>query len=203
MAYARNGKLNSVTLPNGTPIDYVYNAAGQRVAKKVNGAITERFLWAGVTGLLAVYDGADNLVMRFEGAKMVKNGQTYYLVTDQVGSVRAVCDTSGNIVKEITYDSFGNIITDTAPAFTIPLGFAGGLHDRDAGLVRFRFRDYDPDSGTWTAKEPMGLPRSSPYLYSYCSQDPVSASDQTGLYGWYPGLATDTSAGISILQQSA
>jgi len=27
--------------------------------------------------------------------------------------------------------------------FKIPLGFAGGLHDRDLGFVRFGFRDYD------------------------------------------------------------
>jgi YD repeat-containing protein len=72
-AYARNGQLNSVTLPDNTVIEYVHNAASQRVAKKVNGAITEKYLWAGMTGLLAVYDGANNLLIRFEGAKMVKS----------------------------------------------------------------------------------------------------------------------------------
>jgi len=80
-AYTRSGQLNSVTLHQGLPeqtlIEYVHNAAGQRVAKKVNGAVTEKYLWAGITGLLPVYDGSDNLLMRFEGAKMVKNGQTY------------------------------------------------------------------------------------------------------------------------------
>jgi len=183
-AYTRSGQLNSVTLHQGLPeqtlIEYVYNAAGQRVAKKVNGAITEKYLWAGITGLLAVYDADNNLLMRFEGAKMVKNGQTYYLITDQVGSVRAVVDASGAIVKEITYDSFGNILTDTNPAFTIPLGFAGGLHDRDTGLVHFGFRDYDPDSGTWTAKDPVLFASGDIYLYEYCSSDPINGIDPTG-----------------------
>jgi len=145
-------------------------------------------LHRGITGLLAVYDGSDNLVMRFEGAeqdarKMVKGGQIYYLITDQVGSVRAVCDTSGNIVKEITYDSFGNILDDTAPPFTIPLGFAGGLHDRDTGLVRLGFRDYDPDAGRWTAKDPLGFAAGYVDFYAYCSSDPVCLSDPLGLDG--------------------
>lgn len=38
----------------------------QRVAKKVNGTITEKYLWNDLTTLLAVYDGNDNLLQRFE-----------------------------------------------------------------------------------------------------------------------------------------
>jgi len=108
---------------------------------------------------------------------MIRNGQTYYLITDQVGTVRAVCDASGNIVKEITYDSFGNILDDTAPAFTIPLGFAGGLHDRDTGFVRFGLRDYDPDAGRWTAKDGIGLRSGDTNLYSYAGRNPVGRVD--------------------------
>jgi len=203
-AYARTGQLNNVQLPDGTLIEYLHNAAGQRVAKKVNGVITEKYLWAGITGLLAVYDGSDNLLIRFEGQKMVKNGQTYYLVGGQVGSIRAVVDTVGNIVKEITYDSFGNILDDTNPAFTVPLGFAGGLHDRDTGLVRFGFRDYDPDTGTWTAKDPILFGSGDVYLYEYCSSDPINQSDPTGLEtfltSWIPtnalAAAADFAAGM-------
>jgi len=180
-AYARTGQLNNVQLPDGTLIEYLHNALGQRVAKKVDGIITEKYLWAGVTGLLAVYDSSDNLVIRFEGAKVVKDGQTYYLITDQIGSVRAVADATGNVLKEITYDSFGNILDDTNPAFTVPLGFAGGLHDRDTGLVRFGFRDYDPDPGTWTAKDPILFGSGDTYLYEYCSNDPINHIDPTGL----------------------
>jgi hypothetical protein len=89
-----------------------------------------------------VYDGSDNLLMRFAYADgrmpvaMTRSDGTYYLAYDQVGSLRIVADVSGNVVKKIEYDSFGNIITDTAPAFEVPFGFAGGLHDRDTGLVR-------------------------------------------------------------------
>jgi RHS repeat-associated protein len=156
--YSSRGELLRVDLPDGRVIEYVHDPLGRRIAKKVNGAVTEKYLWQGLTRLLAVYDGSDSLLMRFQYADgrmpvaMTKGGTTYYLTYDQVGSLRVVADSSGNVVKRIDYDSFGNIINDSDPSFTVPFGFAGGLHDHDTGLVRFGLRDYDPDVGRWLAK---------------------------------------------------
>ena len=36
---------------------------------------------------------------------------------DQVGSLRIVSNSNHDIVKEITYDSFGNILSDSNPSF--------------------------------------------------------------------------------------
>ncbi|MFX0200149.1 MAG: hypothetical protein ACFFCW_28850, partial [Candidatus Hodarchaeota archaeon] len=132
----------TVTLPDGRIIEYVHDPLGRRIAKKVDGVIVEKYLWQGLTRLLAVYDGSNNLLMRFEYADgrmpvaMTKGGSTYYLTYDQVGSLRVVADASSNVVRRIDYDSFGNIIVDTDPTFKIPFGFTGGLHDRDTELVR-------------------------------------------------------------------
>jgi len=137
--YSSRGELLSATLSDGRIIEYIHDPLGRRIAKKVNGTITEKYLWQGLTRLLAVYDGSDNLSMRFEHADgrmpvaMTKNGSTYYLTYDQVGSLRVVADASGNVVKRINYDSFGNIIDDSNPSFEVPFGFAGGLHDQDTG----------------------------------------------------------------------
>jgi RHS repeat-associated protein len=177
-----------VNLPDGRTISYVHDPLGRRIAKKVNGAITEKYLWSGLTTLLAVYDGSDNLVMRFRYADgrmpvaVEKSGATYYLAYDQVGTLRAVADSSGNVVKEISYDSFGFVINDTNPGFGIPFGFAGGLYDRDTGLVRFGYRDYDPDTGRWTAKDPIGFAGGDSDLYGYCINDPVNWIDPWGLF---------------------
>jgi RHS repeat-associated protein len=122
--------------------------------------------------LLALYDGGDNLLMRFEYADgrmptttAEKGGAFYYLVYDRVGSLRSVADTAGNVLKTVGYDSFGNIIADTNPLFEIPFGFAGGLHDRDTGLVRFGFRDDDLDTGRWTVKDPILFAGGEPDFY--------------------------------------
>ena len=60
-------------------------------------------------------------------------------------------------------------------------GFAGGLNDRDTGLVRFGYRDYDPDIGRWTAKDPILFAGGDTDLYGYVLNDPINFIDANGL----------------------
>ena len=62
-SYSSRGELLSVNLPDGRVIEYVNDPLGRRIAKKIDGVIVEKYLWQGLTRLLAVYDGSDNLVM--------------------------------------------------------------------------------------------------------------------------------------------
>ncbi len=189
--YSSRGELLNATLPNGTFIAYAYDPLGRRTVKKTNGMVMEKYLWQGHTRLLAVYDGSDNLIMRFEYGDgnvpltATVGGITYYLAYDQVGSLKTVADAAGNVVKRIDYDSFGNIITDTNPLFVIPISFAGGQHDRDTNLVRFGYRDYFPEIGRWTAKDPILFAGGDTDLYGYVMNDPVNLVDLWGLYWEY------------------
>ncbi len=186
--YSSRGELLAVTMPNGTLIEYVHDPLGRRIAKNVNGTTIEKYLWQGMTRLLAVYDGQDNLLMRFEYADartpvaMMKGGVQYYLAYDQIGSLRVVANADGNVVKQISYDSFGNIINESDPLFNVPFGFAGGLHDRDTNLVRFGYRDYDPDIRRWIAKDPIFFAGGDTDLYGYVLNDPVNFFDPTGKF---------------------
>ena len=177
----------SVSLPDGRFIEYAHDPLGRRIAKTVDGIIVEKYLWQGLTRLLAVYDGADNLLMRFEYADgrmpvaVNVEGVTYYLTYDQVGSLRLVADSAGNVIKSVVYDSFGNILSDGNPVFAVPFGFAGGLHDKETGLVRFGYRDYDPDVGRWTAKDPILFAGGDTDLYGYVLNNPLNAFDSLGL----------------------
>ena len=121
-----------------------------------------------------------------------KNNNRYYLHYDQVGSLRVVTDTNGNIVKEITYDSYGNIISDTNPSFKVPFGFAGGLYDADTKLVHFGYREYDPEIGRWLGKDPLLFGGGDTNLYGYVLQDPVNLVDPWGLAWIDIFLPTDT-----------
>ncbi len=85
------------------------------------------------------------------------------------------------VVKEVVYDSFGNITEDSNESFKIPLGFAGGLQDRETGLVHFGYREYDPFTGRWTAKDPIGFNGGDSNLYGYVLNDPVNLVDPWGL----------------------
>ena len=180
------GELKQVNLPDGTVISYQHNTKKQRIAKLVDGEITERYLWLDLTTLLAVYDKDDQLLMRFNYAdgrmplSMDKAGQRYYLHYDQVGTLKLVTDADGNPVKQLDYDSYGQLLSDSDPAFTVPFGFAGGLQDRDTGLTRFGYRDYDAVTGRWTAKDPIGFAGGDSNLYGYVLGDPVNFVDPTG-----------------------
>jgi RHS repeat-associated protein len=114
---------------------------------------------------------------------LVKGASTYRIVADHLGSPRLVLDTSdGAVVQRMDYDEFGRVTSDTNPGFQ-PFGFAGGLYDRDTGLVRFGARDYDPQTGRWTAKDPIRFVGRSPNLYGYVLNDPVNFIDTSGLLG--------------------
>ena len=166
----------------------------------MNGSYTlqETYLWAGMNqGLLAVYDAAGALKIRFEYAggrmpvSMWYSGTRYYLTYDQVGTLRSVWTvTSGAaaLQREIAYTAFGKVLstTNVNGAFTvnIPFGFAGGMYDKDTGLVRFGYRDYDPESGRWTAKDPIGFAGGDLSLYGYVLGNPVNSIDAHGLWSF-------------------
>jgi RHS repeat-associated protein len=181
------GNLRGVTLPGGAQIDYVIDGQDRRIGRKVNGTLMQGFLYQDQLAPVAELDGNNNLVSRFVyGSRanvpdyMVKNGVTYRLVTDHLGSVRLVVDaTTGAIAQRIDYDEFGLVLTDTSPGFQ-PFGFAGGLYDRDTGLVRFGARDYDAQTGRWTAKDPILFAGGDTNLYGYVLNDPVNFFDVNG-----------------------
>ena len=109
-----------------------------------------------------------------------KDGVNYRVIKDHLGSTRMVVNAStGDIVKTITYDEFGNTTSETGD-FDILFGYAGGLRDTDTGLIKFGARDYDPETGRWTSKEPLGF-EGSLNFYVYCDADPVNYVDVTGL----------------------
>jgi RHS repeat-associated protein len=64
-----------------------------------------------------------------------------------------------------------------------PFGFAGGLYEQSTGLTRFGARDYDPITGRWTSKDPIGFAGRDPNLFGYVLQDPVNQLDPGGQIG--------------------
>jgi RHS repeat-associated protein len=193
--YDALGNLRSVVLPNGIAIDYVIDAANRRVGKKINGTLVQGFLYGDQLNPVAELDGLGAVVSRFVYGTtghvpdyMVKGGVTYRIVSDHLGSVRLVVNTGdGSVAQRLDYDAFGRVLTDTNPGFQ-PFAFAGGIYDHQTGLVRFGARDYDPETGRWTAKDPIGFAAGDTNLYGYVLADPINAVDPSGLFSLLDGL---------------
>ena len=178
------------------------------MAKLVDGVVTEKYLWQDLTTLLAVYNADDTVKQRFEyglshtPVSFAQSGQRYYIQTDHLGSPRVISTANGALVKTISYDSYGNVIEDSNPSFSIPFGFAGGLQDSDTGLIRFGYRDYDPETGRWTARDPIGFAGGDTNLYGYVLGDPINFIDSNGLAGmdWLWGAIYNATGGATVPQ---
>jgi RHS repeat-associated protein len=184
--YDQLGNLLSVSLPGGTVISYVVDGNNRRVGKKVNGVLTQGFLYGDGLRVAAELDGSGSVVSRFVyggthvPAYMVRGGVAFRIITDQLGSVRVVINSaSGAVVQRMDYDSYGNVTLDTNPGFQ-PFGFASGLYDPATGLLRFSVRDYDPPTGRWTAKDPTSFAGGDANLYRYVRNNPVNRVDPLG-----------------------
>jgi RHS repeat-associated protein len=185
------GNLRTVVLPNGTLLEYVIDPQNRRVGKMVDGVLSQGFLYEGQLRTAAELDGGGNVVARFVYGTRVNVPDymitydtggtvtgTYRLVTDHLGSVRLVVDTRPDpvpdrVVQRIDYDEFGRVTLDTNPGFQ-PFGFAGGLYDRDTGLVRFGARDYDATTGRWTTIDPVRFDGEDTNLFAYVFNDPIN-----------------------------
>lgn len=193
-AYNSLGALTSYTRTNLSTaavlktITYTVDGLGRRLTRSVDGVLQTRYIYdEGIRLVGEVTPDGDTLTHYIYADKMhvpsymVRNGVTYKFVTNEQGSVRYIVNVStGAKAQDIIYDEFGIIIDDTNPGFQ-PFGFAGGIYDPETKLTRFGARDYDPEVGRWTAKDPIRFEGGDTNLYGYVVNDPVNFIDPFGL----------------------
>jgi RHS repeat-associated protein len=81
---------------------------------------------------------------------------------DHLGTPQEITDEEGNIAWQAQYKAWGEakeIIgkTATKAGFRNPLRFQGQYFDHETGLHYNRFRYYDPETGRFISKDPIGL----------------------------------------------
>jgi hypothetical protein len=109
------GNLKSVGLPGGTTIQYVIDGQNRRVGRRVNGALVQGFLYQDQLNPVAELDANNNVAARFVyGSRgnvpdyMVKNGATYRIISDHLGSPLVVVNVNtGQVVQRMSMTSLG------------------------------------------------------------------------------------------------
>ncbi len=194
--YDAIGNLRKVTLPGGKVVEYLIDGENRRVGKLVNGALTKQWLYRGSLRPIAELDASGAVTNRFVyGAgwtpeQILRGATTYRVISDELSNPRLVVNAStGAVAESLSFDDWGNVVTDTSPGFQ-PFGFAGGIRDEDTGLVHLGARDYDPSIGRWLSKDAT-LFRGGYNVYVYCENDPVNFADRLG---FYPGEGSQWNA---------
>jgi RHS repeat-associated protein len=189
--------LTQVTLPNGTVVNYKYDALGRRIQRNTSTGDDERYVYDGQnivqdlnssSSVVASYlsgPGFDNHVRQTNAT----TGVSYFL-TDQLGSTVGLTDSSANLVEQISYDSFGNHVASSRTRYT----YTGRERDADTGLMYYRARFYDPQTGRFISEDPLGFGGGDINLYGYVWQSPLRFRDPLGLDG---GLAPSDIADVA------
>ncbi|WGY68779.1 RHS repeat protein [Burkholderia cepacia] len=88
----------------------------------------------------------------------------FYYHCDQIGTPQLLTDDEGDVVWEASYKAWGEareVIARTSKATGVvpknPLRFQGQQVDEETGLTYNRHRYYDPSSGRFVSKDPIGL----------------------------------------------
>jgi len=90
-------------------------------------------------------------------------GVSYYL-NDHLGSTAALTDSSGNLLEQTAYDSYGN----SAGSARTRYGYTGRERDADTGMLYYRARFYDPQVGRFISEDPIGFLGGDRDLYGLC-----------------------------------
>lgn len=191
-------QLSQVT--NGaTTVGYGYDGDGRRV-RKVAGGTTTQWLYDGQniyaeygsawTNPAAVYSwaGLDRPQSRSVVTGASSYGQTQYYAADGLGTVVGASNNTDTTLQSQRFDAWGNKLASSGAA--IPqYGFTGREPD-ETGIVYYRARYYNPVTGRFLSRDPIGL-AGGINLYTYVNNNPVNFTDPSGL------IAAPSSASFS------
>ena len=130
-----------------------------------------------------------------------RNGKTYAVHADHLGTPRLITDESNNPVWQWPYSAFGNnkptgvlkatlnakapitnqpMLKATEPGIEANLRFPGQYFDEESNLSYNYFRSYQPTQGRYTQPDPIGL-AGGLNRFAYVDGNSLSFVDPTGL----------------------
>lgn len=180
-----NGRLDSVNVPTGSAggiagfNEYGYSADAKRIWKKITrgGSVAEHtvYIYAG-PNCIAEYDagvaattpdqeyvyglGIDSLMLIAHN----NNSQRLTVLRNQQWSVSGLMNTTdGSIAELYGYDVFGTRTIYAADGTTVrtsssydnPYGYTARRHDDESGLMYYRARYFDSETGEFVSQDPL------------------------------------------------
>ncbi|WP_037317560.1 RHS repeat-associated core domain-containing protein, partial [Ruegeria halocynthiae] len=132
----------------------------------------------------------------YTGTTAAGSGSAYGLFANRLGSIlTAVSISTGAVAADYDYDAFGTQ-TQTVNTIEQRYGYTGREQDYETGLIYYRARHYDPATGQFIQRDPIGFAAGDLNLYAYTWNDPYNWTDPSG-------LATNTLSHSKLSQRVA
>ena len=178
-----------MTISGGANGFFLYDAHGRRVKQTLNGETI--YSVYGLDGTLHYRDNitagettdyvrmGSHTVGRFD-----ETGAFTWIHDDHLGSAGAATRGDGTVIWREHYTPFGEIINNPI-ANRDEAGFTGHIRDNATGLTYAQARYYSPVTARFLAPDPVGFADEGPgYFnrYAYTMNDPVNATDPTGMF---------------------
>jgi RHS repeat-associated protein len=165
--------------------EFKYDGLGRRVAAiETDGGVRAetRYAWCG--NVICQARDAQNRPIAYyygQGAyRPQEKSKREYYAKDHLGSIRDVLDEKGQALARYDYEPYGKLAS--GPEKKPEFGYAGMHYHAPSGLYLTKYRAYDPQSGRWLSRDPMGE-AGGINLYAYVEGNPLSYTDPLGLQG--------------------
>jgi RHS repeat-associated protein len=168
----------------------VFDGANPYMDFNGSGTLTERYL-TNPMGLSQFY------------GQVNASGAVQWFLTDNIGSIRQVVSGGGASLDAITYDPFGNIVSQTNSSNAPRFGYTGGAVDSLTGNVQDDARYYRPADGDFASEDPWRFRAGDTNLFRYVFNAPMSASDPSGLLYTSVSYSSGTSFGTQFWDEVA
>ncbi|MEQ8786495.1 MAG: Calx-beta domain-containing protein [Pirellulaceae bacterium] len=174
-------------------VEYTYDVFNRRIAKSIDAdgagggsAVGESYVYDG-DAIVLVFDETGSLTNRYLHGEQVDQiladedatGDVLWALTDNLGSVRDLVENDGTVVNHITYDAYGAITSETAPAVIHVYAYTGRERDYESDLQFNRARYYAAAIGQWISEDPIYDDYNNPYRY--VGNHPTVSTDPSGL----------------------
>jgi RHS repeat-associated protein len=174
------GRLIQVSKPGNPTVNYSYDPRGRRSSRSAQG-VTTSFLYDGSDVVLD--RGSDGSIVDYlngpsidEKLRQSGGGGPMYFMQDQLGSSISLTDVSGNLTERYTYEPYGGGAAGQLTRYK----FTGREADDLTGLLYYRARYYDPQSGRFISEDPKGF-NAGYNFYEYAGGNPIQGTDPEGL----------------------